>query len=167
MTERRRVKRRTIPFLRGGVLRVGDESHIVTIVDLSPEGAFLASRLSIELEQPLSLQTILPRTGRQVSLPCELVWNNRRFDPATGRPAGVAVRFKHDDDEVREHLALLSEEGLFPSAVTGAVDRYEYRVIELPHLDSEELNRLGRDGWALAQALAEGQGFRLILLRRL
>ena len=167
MSERRQSRRRTIPFLRGGVLRVAGREHIVTIVDLSPEGAYLATRVDVPAGQPLSLKAVLPRSGRQVSLPCALVWSNKRFEPGTGRPAGMAVRFLHDDPAVRGHLELFAEEGPFPSAVTAAMDRYEYRLLEVTEIDAEELNRLGRDGWVLSAALPRGKAWRLVLMRKL
>jgi hypothetical protein len=167
VNERRQTRRRTIPFLRGGVLRVAGREHIVTIVDLSPEGAFLGTRVDIPPDQPLSLKTVLPRSGRQVVLPCELVWSNSRFDPTTGRPAGMAVRFTHDDPVIRGHLEIFSEEGPFPSPTTVATDRHEYRLIEVAEILADELNRLGRDGWMLAAALPQPQGWRLVLMRRL
>ena len=167
MNERRQTRRRTIPFLRGGVLQVAGREHIVTIVDLSPEGAYLATRVDVPAGQSLTLKTVLPRSGQQVSLPCELVWSNKRFEPGTGRPAGMAVRFRHDDPAVRSHLKLFAEEGPFPSAVTAAMDRYEYRLIDVAEIDALELNRLGRDGWVLSTALPQGTSWRLILVRKL
>jgi hypothetical protein len=167
MSERRQSRRRTVPFLRGGVLRVAGREHIVTIVDLSPEGAFLATRIDVPTGQPLSLKTILPGSGSQVTLPCELVWSNAQFEPRTGRPAGMAVRFLHDDPAVRGHLAVFSETGPFPSPSATALDRYEYRLIEVGDVDALELNRLGRDGWMLSEVLPQGTTSRLILMRRL
>jgi hypothetical protein len=167
MNDRRQTRRRTIPFLRGGVLQVAEREHIVTIVDLGPEGAFLATRVDVPADQPLRLKTVLPRSGRQVALPCEVVWSNNSFDPATGRPAGMAVRFLLDDPAIRSQLEVFSEEGPFPSPATLSMDRYEYRLIEVTDIDADELNRLGRDGWLLSTALPQGASWRLILLRKL
>jgi hypothetical protein len=167
MKERRQVRRRTMPFLRGGVLQVGEREHIVTIVDLSPEGAFLATRVDVRAGKDVALRAVLPRGGRQVTLPCEVVWRNARFDPKTGRPAGMAVRFIGPDDQVRRHLDGLSLEGLYPAAITGTRHRYEYRIIETSDVDVSELNRLGHDGWALATTIPREHGTRLVLYRRL
>ncbi len=167
MTERRQVRRRTIPFLRGGVLQVADRSHIVTIVDLSPEGAYLATRVPVAPGQNTRLKTVLPRSGRQVTLPCEVVWRNDRFDPATGRPAGMAVRFIKADEKVQQHLETLTVEGLLPVATGGTGERFEYRVIDVPALEVAELNRLGMDGWLLTSTLPLESGWRLVLGRRL
>lgn len=167
MSERRQTRRRTIPFLRGGVLQVAEREHIVTIVDLGPDGAFLATRIDIPPGQPLSLKAVLPRTGRQVALPCEVVWSNANFDPATGRPAGMAVRFLLDDPDIRAQLDVFSEEGPFPVPTSVSMDRYEYRLIEVATIEADELNRLGRDGWALSAVLPQGQLWRLVLVRKL
>ncbi len=167
MKERRRVRRRTMPFLRGGVLRVGQRDHIVTIVDLSSEGAFLATRVEIPKGHDVSLTAVLPRTGRQVTLPCEIVWRNDRFDPDTGRPAGMAVRFSGDDDPARKHLETISSQGVFPLPVNSSRDRIEYRMVEKPDLDLNDLNELGRDGWALTAALRDGALCRLVFCRRM
>jgi hypothetical protein len=169
MKERRQVRRRTMPFLRGGVLQVGDRAHIVTIVDLSPEGAFLATRADVPVVQDLALRTVLPGTGRQVRLPCELVWRSERADPRTGRPAGMAVRFVQPDEQARRRLGAISTEGLYPSAVSRTVDRFEYRILDKdqPELDTEELNSQGHDGWALASVLPREGGLRLVFCRRL
>jgi Tfp pilus assembly protein PilZ len=167
MNERRGVRRRTLPFLRGGVLHVGQRSHIVTIADLSPGGAYLATRVDVPDGEDVRLSTVLPRTGSQVTLPCEVVWRNDRFDPDTGRPAGMAVRFVRNDDTTQQHLESISAEGLFPLPVALARDRIEYRVVEKPELDVEELNQLGRDGWTLASLSPSPERLRLIFYRRM
>ena len=167
MKERRQARRRTMPFLRGGALLVDQTSHIVTIVDLSPEGAFLATRADVRAGKDVALRAVLPRGGRQVTLPCEVVWRNTRLDPKTGRPAGLAVRFTGPDDPIRRHLRNLAIEGPRAPGATSPRDRYEYRIIETSEVDVAELNRLGHDGWALATTLARERGTRLILCRRL
>jgi Tfp pilus assembly protein PilZ len=167
MNERRRARRRTIPFLRGGVLHVGQRDHIVAIVDLSPEGAFLATRVEIPQGQEVRLTAVLPRSGRQVTLPCEVVWRNDRFDADTGRPAGMAVRFSGKDEPVRQHLESISEEGLFPLPISATRDRFEYRMVEKADIDLNDLNDLGRDGWALTAAITDGAVCRLVFCRRL
>jgi hypothetical protein len=167
MTERRQARRRTIPFLRGGVLQIADRSHIVTIVDLSPEGAYLATRVPVPPGESPRLKTVLPRSGRQVTLPCEVVWRNDRFDPTTGRPAGMAVRFLKADEKVERHLRTLTEEGLLPAAAGTSQERFEYRVLDAPSVEVEDLNRLGLDGWQLSATLPADAGLRLVLARRL
>lgn len=167
MNERRRSRRRSIPFVRSAVLEVDGRSHIVALLDLSPEGAFLSTRTAIDPKQSLCLRIVLPRRGREVALPCELVWRSDRFDPASGRPAGVAVRFHGLDAAVIRRVEEFALEGFLPVPEPVPAAHYEYRVLERKDVDVEELNRLGRDGWKLASALPSASGLRLVLLRRL
>jgi hypothetical protein len=167
MNDRRRSRRRSIPFMRSAVLETEGRSHIVTVLDLSPEGAFLGTRSPVEPTPNLCLRIVLPRQGREVVLPCELVWRSERFDAASGRPAGLAVRFQALDAAVIRHVEEFAREGFLPAPEPVPADHYEYRVLGRPSVDEEELNRLGRDGWKLASALPSPSGVRLIFLRRL
>ena len=167
MNERRRSRRRSIPFIRGGVLQVGERRHIVVVTDLGPEGAFLSARIPVAPEEPLRLRMVLPRDGHEVEIPCSLVWRTERFDVATGRPAGVAVKFHNPDASVVRRVEEFSMEGFLPAAEPAPAEHFEYRVIERPGVDGGELNRLGLDGWELTAALPSDNGVRLILLRRL
>ena len=74
MADRRNTRRRTIPNVRSGVLTVGSRKHIVAVVDLSSEGAFLATRAEVSPEEEMTLELMLPRRSRVVRLPCRLVW---------------------------------------------------------------------------------------------
>jgi hypothetical protein len=167
MNERRQARRRTIPFVRSAVLEVDGRSHIVAVLDLGPDGAFLQTRTTVELSQTLHLRIVLPRSGQEVKIPCQLVWRSDRFDASTGRPAGLAVRFHGLDASVIRRVEEFALEGFLPmpEPVPGA--HYEYRVLDRPQVDAEELNRLGLDGWRLASALPAPAGVQLILLRRL
>jgi len=167
VNDRRSTRRRSLPFVRSAVLEVGDRSHVVVVTDLSADGAFLSTRIALDPSDPLRLRVILPRDGREVVIPCRLVWRSERFDPDTGRAAGVAVRFGELEQPARRLLDAYSREGLVPQADPAPADRFEYRVLERPTLDAEELNRLGLDGWELAAAWPEGGGVRLVLLRRI
>jgi hypothetical protein len=167
MMERRRSRRRSIPFVRSAVLHVGDKRHIVAVSDLGPEGAFLSTRIEIPPEKPVRLQVVLPRDGREVEIACRVVWRSERFDAATGRPAGIAVRFVQVDPNVARRVEEFAMEGFLPSAEPIPADHFEYRILERDGLDGDELNRLGLDGWELASALPAAQGVRLILMRRL
>lgn len=166
MNERRSTRRRSLPFVRSAVLEVGDRSHVVVVTDLSADGAFLSTRIALDPSDRLRLKVILPRDGREVVIPCRLVWRSERFDPDTGRAAGVAVRFGELEEPARRLLDAYSREGLVPQPDPPPADRFEYRVLDRPTLDVEELNRLGLDGWELSAAWPEGGGVRLILLRR-
>jgi len=167
MTERRKARRRRLPYVRGGVLEVDGRSHVVAVADLSPQGAFLQTRASVKSGQSLRLRVILPRDGREALLPCRLVRRRERYDPASGQPAGIAVRFQRLDAAVRQRVEEFSREGFLPSTQPVPHERVEYRILERKGLDESELNRLGLDGWELTAALPAARGLRLILLRRL
>ena len=167
MNDRRRGRRRSIPFVRSAVLEVGARNHIVALTDLGPEGAFLSTRISFDSSLPLSLKLVLPRDGREVSIPCKVVWRSERFEAATGRPAGIAVRFLGLDASVIRRVEEFSMEGFLPASDPIPSEHFEYRILERPALSGEDLNRLGLDGWELAAALPSNGGVQLIFLRRL
>jgi len=167
VSERRRARRRRLPYVRSAVLEVEGRSHIVALADLSPEGAFLSTRLVVTTGQPLRLRIVLPRNGHEVTIPCRLVRRNERFDAASGRPAGLAVGFSGMDAAVVRKVEEFAMEGFLPDPEPPPTAHYEYRVLERPELDVDELNRLGIDGWRLACALPAPAGLRLVLLRLL
>jgi hypothetical protein len=165
MNERRHARRRNVPYLRSGVLETGERSHLVVIVDLSAEGAYLSTRIEAPATAALRLRTVMPNSGRSVALPCEVVWSCERFDVASGRPAGMAVRFLDVDDETRRELDDYASEGLGLTANHDVAVRYEYRVIEAEEVNVEALNQLGRDGWALNAVVPGQPNHRLIMSR--
>lgn len=167
MNDRRRGRRRSIPFVRSAVLEVGGRNHIVALTDLGPEGAFLSTRIALDAGLPLRVKLVLPRDGREVSIPCKVVWRSDRFDAATGRPAGIAVRFLRMDASIVRRVEEFSMEGFLPSSEPIPTEHFEYRILERPALGGEDLNRMGLDGWELAAALPADGGVRLIFLRRL
>jgi len=167
MKDRRRVRRRSIPYVRSAVLEVGSRAHIAAVTDLSPEGAFLTTRVPLGANDKVRLKIVLPRDGREVAIAGQVVWRSERFDAATGRPAGVAVRFLGADAATIRRVEEFSAEGFLPGPGPTPSEHFEYRVIEREILDAEELNRLGRDGWMLVTALTSAPGIRLVLMRRL
>jgi hypothetical protein len=167
MKERRRARRRSIPFVRSAVLEVEGRSHIVALLDLGPDGAFLQTRTAVEPAQALRLRLVLPRSGLEVNLPCQLVWRSESFDAVTGRPAGLAVRFHGLEAGVIRRVEEFALEGFLPTPNPVPSAHYEYRLLDRPEVDAEELNHLGFDGWRLAAALPSAAGVRLILVRRL
>jgi hypothetical protein len=167
VNDRRSTRRRNLPFIRSAVLEVGGRGHVVVVTDLSADGAFLSTRIAIDPSKSLRLKVILPRDGREVVIPCRLVWRSERFDPDTGRAAGIAVRFDELAGPARRLLDAYSREGLVPQADPAPADRFEYRVFERPSVDVEELNRLGLDGWEVAAAWPDEAVVRLILRRRI
>jgi len=167
MKERRNARRRRLPFVRGGVLEAGGRNHIVSVTDLGPQGAFLATRVAVPVGGRAVLRMVLPSGGREVGLPCEVVW--RAESPATPtRITGLAVRFVDLDSKTARHVAESAEEGLRSmTPLPAAAQRYQYRIIEAPDLEEEELNRLGLEGWRLTTAVPSARGVRLVLSRRL
>lgn len=167
MNERRSTRRRRLPYVRSGVLVVEGRSHIVAVVDLSPEGAFLATRIPLAAGCPVELRLVLPRASGESRLPCTVVRRSERFDPASGQPAGLAVRFHGLDGAVVRRVEELAAEGFLPAPEPTPADHFEYRVLEREALDEAELNRLGLDGWELSAVVHDGHAFRLVLQRRL
>ena len=107
--ERRRVRRRSLPFVRSGVLGVNGRDHIVAVLDLSPDSAFLKTKAVVKTHDVMSLRMILPRDGREVSLPCRFV---RKLDGRQGYPTGIAVRFKGLDAGAIRRIEEFAAEGL-------------------------------------------------------
>ena len=167
MSERRRTRRRRLPFVRSAILSAGERSHLVILTDLSPEGAFLATRVPVEPTQAATLRLVVPRDGRVIALPCEVVRQSDAFDPATGLPAGMAVKFKGLDGAAIRRIEEFAMEGFLPSVEPTPQDHFEYRVLERFTVDAGELNSLGLDGWQLAAALPSAKGIQLVLMRRL
>jgi hypothetical protein len=167
LTDRRKARRRNLPFLRSAVLEAGGRKHIVSLTDLSPEGAFLSTRVPVAAEEELRLHVVLPRDGREVVLPCHAVRATGRFDPGSGRPAGLAVRFRELEEGVARRVEEFAMEGFRPATEPIPLEHVEYRILERPGLDAAELNRLGLDGWRLTVALPIPQGLRLVLVRSL
>lgn len=167
MNDRRSTRRRILPFVRSAVLEAAGRNHVVVVTDLSADGAFLSTRIALDPSQSLRLKVILPRDGREVVIPCRLVWRSERFDPDTGRAAGIAVRFEELEEPARKLLDSFSREGFVPQSDPAPADRFEYRVLERPKIDAEELSRLGLDGWELAAVTADGGQVQLVLMRRI
>jgi PilZ domain len=93
MNERRADQRRAAPTGRSALLRVDGRDHIVSLVDLSRSGAQLGTRLEVGAGSELVLRLLLPAGRGESQLHCEVVRRIPR-DESTGRPAGLAVRFK-------------------------------------------------------------------------
>ena len=165
--DRRRARRRRLPFVRSAVLEVDGRDHIVALLDLSPEGAFLSTRLVVAAEQKLRLRLVLPRDGHEVAMPCRLVWRSDRFDAASGRPAGLAVAFAGLEASVIRRVEEFAIEGFLPDPEPPPTSHYEYRALDRPEVSVDELNHLGLDGWCLVTVVPFPPGLRLILVRRL
>lgn len=167
MNERRTSRRRRLPFVRSGVFESNGRNHIVQVADLGPEGAFLSTRLAVEVGEKAVLRMILPRDGREVPLPCQVVWRSEAAVTRGATPTGIAVRFQGLEAAVARRVEEFATEGLSPDPEPGPSERFEYRVLDVAELDDAELRRLGLDGWRLASALPVAKGLRLILTRRL
>jgi hypothetical protein len=133
------------------------------------EGAFLTTQVPVQIpaEEPLRLRIVAPRHSREVAVACRLVWRNERFEAATGRPSGVAVRFEGLDPEMHRWIEEFSLEGFRPTAVPTPAEHYEHRILERASVDVLELNRFGRDGWQLVTMAPSPGGFKLVLVRRI
>jgi hypothetical protein len=165
VNERRRARRRSLPYVRSAVLEVAGRKHVVAVADLSPEGAFLACGADIELGAAIVLRMVLPRDGREVTLPCRVA---RRVEhPAQGQKAGLAVRFVNLEAAVIRRIEEFSMEGFLPAPEPTPSEHFEYRMLERRELDVQELNSLGLDGWLLVTTLPSAEGLRLVLMRRL
>jgi len=131
MNERRHARRRTIRSCEAGCCRWDAQSHRHDHQSQPRRRVPGHARQRSGRPEAQPEDGLTPHGTPGLS-PCELVWSSDRFDPATGRPAGMAVRFVDADAAIREHLATFSVEGPFPSPEGGAMERYEYRVIEVP-----------------------------------
>jgi hypothetical protein len=165
LNERRQARRRRIPFVRSAVLELLGRSHIVALADLGPEGAFLSTRSTFRPGSSGVLKLVLPRRGQEVTIACEIIRSAERFDPVSGTPAGVAVRFHDLDPAVLRRIEEFAREGFVPDPDPAPAERYEYRVVERPELDPLELDRLGLDGWALAAVVPRPNGLQIVLCR--
>jgi Tfp pilus assembly protein PilZ len=165
LNERRRSQRRRLAFLRSGVLEVDGRSHIVSVTDIAPEGAFLTTRVPVTSGKQLVLKMILPRDSHPVSLPCQVVWRNEAG--GRGSRSGVAVRFEDLDEPVLRRVEEFAAETARTGSSSRQADQFEYRVMDVAGVDVAELNGVGVDGWQLASALPSGRGLRLVLCRRL
>jgi hypothetical protein len=166
MMERRITRRRSLPFIKSAVLQIAEREHIITVFDLGPEGAYLATRLAVPPGAQMTLKMVPPRAGQTVKVPCRLVWRNDRADPATGRPAGLAIRFEKLSAEVREMLESYAVHGLSHKERPVKRERFEYRLLECSGLDVKDLNSLGDEGWQLVTIVGGPKIERLVLVRR-
>jgi hypothetical protein len=171
VNERRRSRRRSLPFVRSAVLEVGQQSHIVILTDLSTEGAFITTRMPFEIaadpKPALRLRMVIPRDSREVLIPCELVWRSEKLDVTTGRPSGMALRFLDLDADMFRRVEEFASEGFRPSAAPSPIEHYEHRIIERATVDIIDLNRFGKDGWQLVTIVPSALGFKLVLVRRI
>jgi hypothetical protein len=154
-----------MPFVRSAVLEVSGRKHVVAVTDLAAEGAFLSTTAEIQAGEALVLRMILPRDGREVSLPCRAVRRVER--PAASQPSGIAVRFVGLEANAIRRIEEFAMEGFLPATEPVPADHFEYRLLERRKLDLAELNQLGLDGWRLVTAIPSDDGVELVLLRRL
>ena len=107
--DRRRGRRRRLPFGRGAILESAVSNHVVAVVDLSVGGAYLATRAVVFPGQTLTLKLLLGGAG-EIKVPCEVVRVCPRREGPDSYPPGVAVRFVELEATVRERLAVYVEE---------------------------------------------------------
>lgn len=119
--ERRRHTRRMLPFGRSAVLEIEGKNHIVSLIDISRSGAYLGTRIQANKTTPILLKLLLPQSGAEMRLRCQLV---RRIepDPAGGdQLAGLAVQFDGVPDSDRQQLENFVVAGGFRSVEEVAV----------------------------------------------
>lgn len=85
-------------------------SHIVGLVDLSEDGAYVASRAPVEPGQRITLKLLLT-LGVAVALPAEVVRVATRREGMDAYPPGIAIRFLEMEAGLRARLARFVEEG--------------------------------------------------------
>lgn len=167
MDERRRTSRRLLPTQRSAVVEIDGSTHLALLVDLAPDGAFLSTRLQLEPGTQIGLRVVVPGSGRPALIPSEVVWSSARFDPDSARPAGMAVRFRQVDDELKRRLTDFCDRAAAArTTARSAAPAVEYRLLEVAELRQSELDALGADGWSLSAAVPSAGGFRLVFQRR-
>jgi hypothetical protein len=154
-----------MPFVRSAVLEVAGRSHVVALVDLGRQGAYLATKAAFRAGSSATLKLVPPRQGQEVTITCEIVRGTERTDVASGRPGGVAVRFKELEVGILRMIEEFANQGFLPGLDRPPLERYEYRILERRELDAAELNLLGLDGWALAAVVPRGNVAVVILSR--
>jgi PilZ domain-containing protein len=109
--DRRRTRRRRLPFGRGAVLETTRSSHVVAVVDLSEGGAYVATRAPFTPGHAVTLRILLT-VGHELSLPAEVVRVCSRREPGPDAyPPGVAIRFLDLEPRVATRLARFVEDG--------------------------------------------------------
>lgn len=102
--ERRRAYRRRLPFGRAAVLVVGGRDHIVGLADVSVTGAYLRTRIPLDIgDEPLLKLLVLPQRV-ELRLRSRVVRVNQGPDESHHHTRGVAIHFLDADDEVRARL---------------------------------------------------------------
>jgi hypothetical protein len=102
--ERRRAYRRQMPFGRAAVLVVGGRDHIVGLADVSVTGAYLRTRLPLDVgDEPLLKLLVLPQRI-ELRLRSRVVRVNQGPDESHHHTRGVAIHFIDADEEVRARL---------------------------------------------------------------
>lgn len=109
--ERRRSRRRRLPFRRGAILESAVCDHLVAVMDLSVNGAYLATRASVFPGQTLSLKLMLV-LGGVLRLACEVVRVCPHRAGPDAYPPGVAVRFLDVPPAAQKRLGAFVGEGV-------------------------------------------------------
>jgi len=102
---RRRARRRQMPFGRAAVLTVRGRDHIVGLADVSVTGAYLRTRVSLAIgDEPVLKLLVLPERV-ELRLPGRVVRVSQPGEESSHHTRGVAVHFLEMDDESRARLA--------------------------------------------------------------
>jgi PilZ domain-containing protein len=115
--ERRRALRRRLPFGRGAILAVREQSHIVGLADISVTGAYLSARAPVKAGEVHLLKVLLLPSRIEIALKVEVVRVSLADPESPDHPRGVAVRFVDVDERQRALLeSFIAREPVRPPA---------------------------------------------------
>jgi c-di-GMP-binding flagellar brake protein YcgR len=102
--DRRRAYRRQLPFGRGAVLVVDGRHHIVGLADVSVTGAYLRTRLSLQVGDEPVLKLLVVHERTELKLRARVVRVSQIEDESHHHTRGVAVHFLDVDEASRARL---------------------------------------------------------------
>jgi hypothetical protein len=104
-----RAARRRLPFGRSARLTAGHRTHIVGLGDVSTSGAYLITRVELQVGGEHELRLVLPPTLADIVLRVRVVRLVRAGEEGPHHPRGAAVQFVDLDPDTRAGLETLVE----------------------------------------------------------